>query len=254
MKVVIIGSGNVATVLGRRILHAEHEIIEVISRNENHAKILADELRCDYSNNFVNISDHADIYIVAVSDDALADLSTQLQFQNKIVVHTAGSVSKNILQDVSKNFGVLYPLQTLKKEIKTDYEIPMLIDANTEDTLAVVEDFAKTISDNVQFADDDTRMQLHVAATIVNNFSNHLFALTENFCDQQKIDFKLLVPLIEETAKRTEQFSPSQMQTGPAIRNDIQTIQTHLQLLENFPELKRFYELFTESIQRNQNR
>jgi predicted short-subunit dehydrogenase-like oxidoreductase (DUF2520 family) len=157
------------------------------------------------------------------------------------------------LQDVSKNFGVLYPLQTLRKEIKIDYEIPMLIDANTEDTLAVVEDFAKTISDNVQTADDDTRMQLHVAATIVNNFSNHLFALTENYCDQQKIDFKLLVPLIEETAKRTEQFSPSQIQTGPAIRNDIQTIQTHLQLLENFPELKKIYELFTESIRQNQN-
>jgi hypothetical protein len=95
-------------------------------------------------------------------------------------------------------------------------------------------------------------MQLHVAATIVNNFSNHLFALAENYCDQQKIDFKLLVPLIEETAKRTEQFSPSQMQTGPAIRNDIQTIQIHLEVLENFPELKRFYELFTESIQKKQ--
>jgi len=253
MKVVIIGSGNVATVLGRRILHAEHEIIEVIGKNETHAKILADELHCDYSNNFVNISDHADIYIIAVSDNALSDLATQLQFQNKIAVHTAGSVSKNILQDVSKNFGVFYPLQTLRKEIKADLEIPILIDGNTEDTLAVIEDFAKTISDNVQTADDNTRSQLHVAATIVNNFSNHLFALAENYCDQQKIDFKLLIPLIEETAKRTEQFSPSQMQTGPAIRNDMQTIQSHLQLLENSPELKKIYELFTESIQKKQS-
>ncbi|HSZ87086.1 MAG TPA: DUF2520 domain-containing protein [Puia sp.] len=250
MKVVIIGSGNVATVLGRRFLRAEHEIIEVISKNETHVKTLADELHCDYSNNFVNISDHADLYIIAVSDDALMDLSTQLQFQNKIVVHTAGSVSKNILQNISKNFGVLYPLQTLRKEIKTDFEIPILIDGNTGETLAVIEDFAKTISDNVQIASDDTRLQLHVAATIVNNFSNHLFALTENYCNQQKIDFKLLIPLIEETSKRTEQFSPSQMQTGPAIRHDIQTIQTHLQLLDNFPELKKIYELFTGSIQK----
>jgi predicted short-subunit dehydrogenase-like oxidoreductase (DUF2520 family) len=253
MKVVIIGSGNVATVLGRKILRAEHEITEVVSKNENHAKILADELHCDHSNNFVNISDQADLYIIAVSDNALTDLSIQLHFQNKIAVHTAGSVYKNILQDVSKNFGVLYPLQTLRKEIKTDLEIPILIDGNTEDTLAVIEDFAKTISDNVQTADDDTRMRLHVAATIVNNFSNHLFALAEKYCDQQKIDFKLLVPLIEETAKRTEQFSPSQMQTGPATRRDMQTIETHLQLLENFSELKKIYELFTESIQKSQN-
>jgi predicted short-subunit dehydrogenase-like oxidoreductase (DUF2520 family) len=253
MKVVIIGSGNVATVLGRRILHAEHEIIEVVSKNEAHTKILADELHCDYSNNFINISDQADLYIVAVSDNALTDLATQLRLQNKIVVHTAGSVSKNILQDMSKNFGVLYPLQTLRKEIKTDIKIPILIDANTAETLAVIEDLAKTISDNVQIANDDTRMQLHVAATIVNNFSNHLFALAEKYCDKQKIDFKLLIPLIEETAKRTEQFSPSQMQTGPAIRHDMQTIQLHLQLLENFPELKKIYELFTKSIQKDLN-
>jgi predicted short-subunit dehydrogenase-like oxidoreductase (DUF2520 family) len=252
MKVVIIGSGNVATVLGTRILHAEHEIIEVISKNETHAKTLADELHCDYSNNFVNISDHADIYIIAVSDNALTDMSIQLQFQNKIAVHTAGSVSKNILQNVSKNFGVLYPLQTLRKELKADLEIPILIDGNTGETLAAIEDFAKTISDSVQTADDSTRSQLHVAATIVNNFSNHLFALAENYCDKQKIDFKLLIPLIEETAKRTEQFSPSQMQTGPAIRRDMETIQSHLQLLDNFPELKKIYELFTESIQQNQ--
>src|SRR5579863_2087169 len=139
MKVVMIGSGNVATVLGRRILQAAHEVTEVISRNESHAKTLANELHCDYSSNFARISDHADICIVAVSDHALVDLSTELQFQNKIAVHTAGSVSKNILQQISKNFGVLYPLQSLRKEIRTDFEIPLLIDANTEETLAVIE-------------------------------------------------------------------------------------------------------------------
>src|SRR5271170_7853019 len=130
MKVVIIGSGNTATVLGRRIVHAEHEIIEVVSKNETNAKILADELQCDYSNSFTNISDQADFYIIAVSDNALADLIKEFSLQNKIVVHTAGSVSKNILQSVTKNYGVLYPLQTLRKEIKTDFEIPFLIDAN----------------------------------------------------------------------------------------------------------------------------
>ncbi|HLY70535.1 MAG TPA: DUF2520 domain-containing protein [Puia sp.] len=250
MKVVLIGSGNVASVLGRRILRAGHEVIEVISRNESHAKALASELDCDHSTIFATISDHADIYVVAVSDNALVDLSTELHFQNKIAVHTAGSVPKNILQHASKNFGVLYPLQTLRKEIKTDFEIPILIDANTQETVAVIEDFAKTISNHVQIADDTSRANVHVAATIINNFSNHLFALAENYCIQQKIDFTLLVPLIEETAKRTEQFSPAQMQTGPAIRQDMQTIQLHLKLLENFPELKRIYKLFTESIQK----
>ena len=251
MKVVIIGSGNTATVLGRRIAHAEHEIIEVVSKNETNAKILADELQCDYSNSFTNISDQADFYIIAVSDNALADLIKEFSLQNKLVVHTAGSVSKNILQSVTKNYGVLYPLQTLRKEIKTDFEIPFLIDGNSEDVLTIISDFARTISDNVQIADDNTRLKLHVAGTIVNNFSNHLFTLIQEYCNQQKIEFRLLMPLIEETAIRAEQFPPSQIQTGPAIRRDMQTIQNHLLLLENFPELKKIYELFTESIQKN---
>ncbi len=251
MKVVIIGSGNTATVLGRRIAFAEHEIIEVVSKNETHAKILADELQCDYSNSFINISDQADFYLIAVSDNALPGLIKEFSLQNKLVVHTAGSVSKNILQPVTKNYGVLYPLQTLRKEIKTIFEIPFLTDANSEDALTIINDFAGTISDNVQFADDDARLKLHVAATIVNNFGNHLFALTEDYCNGQKVDFRLLLPLIEETAMRIKQFSPSQMQTGPAIRHDVETIQKHLLLLENFPELKKLYQIFTESIRQN---
>jgi predicted short-subunit dehydrogenase-like oxidoreductase (DUF2520 family) len=253
MKVILIGSGNTATVLGRKMLKAGHVIIQVMSSNQTHAATLAEELRCSYSDKLENISLQGDLYLLAVTDSALPDLSKQLRLENKIALHTAGSVPKNILQPVSKNFGVLYPLQTLHKEIKRNFDIPLLIDASSADTLALVGDFAGnfagTISQNVHIASDDTRRKLHLAATIVNNFSNHLFALTEAYCRQQDVDFKLLIPLIEETAKRTEQFSPAQIQTGPSIRQDTKTLRAHLRLLENFSGLKKIYKIFTKSIQ-----
>ncbi len=253
MKVVIIGSGNVATILGRRILKAEHEIIQVISRNELHAKPLAAELGCDYATDLSKISLLADLYIIAVSDNAIEDIAHSISLSNKIMVHTAGSVSKNILQRTSKNYGVLYPLQSLRKETNINVKIPLLTDANTEETLTFITDFAKTISAEVQFADDYARLQLHIAAIIVNNFTNHLYTLTADFCKQQNVDFGLLLPLIKETADRLEHFRPAEMQTGPAIRRDERTIQTHLELLNGFHELKKIYQLFTESIQSQQS-
>src|ERR1700749_1772393 len=122
MQVSIIGSGNVATVLGRRIIAADHEIVQVMSREVAHAKILADEFHCDYTDDVKKVFPAADLYIFAVSDNSIEDLASGLHLKNKIALHRAGSVSKNFLQAVSKNYGVLYPLQTLRKEIHSDIE------------------------------------------------------------------------------------------------------------------------------------
>ena len=85
-------------------------------------------------------------------------------------------------------------------------------------------------------------------AVMVNNFTNHLYALIEKYCKDEGLDFYLLLPLIQETAARLEDASPSKTQTGPAIRGDDATIEKHLDLLNKYPQLKKIYELFTESI------
>jgi predicted short-subunit dehydrogenase-like oxidoreductase (DUF2520 family) len=249
MRIVIIGSGNVATVLGKKIALAGHKIIQVVSRNEGHAAFLAHELNCDYSVNLAGIDYDGDFYIIALTDDALTSITRSLVLESKIVVHTAGSVAKNILQPVSSNFGVLYPLQTMRKEISGAPNIPLLIDASSADVLTVIGDLASEISNQVQIADDQMRRKLHLAATVINNFCNHLFVLTEDYCRQQNVDFSLLIPLIEETANRVKSFPAVELQTGPAKRHDSQTITNHLQLLADFPELKKIYELFTAGIQ-----
>jgi predicted short-subunit dehydrogenase-like oxidoreductase (DUF2520 family) len=248
MRIVIIGSGNVASVLGRLCKKNGHEIIQVISPNTTHAKVLADELHCPFTNNSENIDTHTELCLVAVSDNALYDLNSGIHIGNKLILHTAGSVSKDVLKDISVNYGVLYPLQSLRKEMEYTGEIPFLVDGNTEETKTLIEDFAKTLSSNVVKATDEERLKLHVAAVIVSNFTNHLYALAEDFCKKENIDFKLLSPLIKETAGRVDIISPAEAQTGPAARHDIFTLDKHLRLLSDHPMLKYIYLKLTDSI------
>ena len=248
-KVVIIGSGNVATVLGIRIKMAGHEIVQVFSRKREHAALLAEELHCPHTTYWSQITPEADIYLVALADSALLSLGDNLSLPGKLVLHTAGAVSKAVLLPVSQNSGVLYPLQSLRKEIRPFPPIPLLVDANTPVDQGRIADFARSISGQVQEADDATRLKLHLGAVIVNNFSNHLYTLAEDYCRLEKIDFTLLLPTIQETAGRLTHFLPRDTQTGPAIRGDKATIEKHLRLLHGYENITALYELFTKQIQ-----
>ena len=248
MKITIIGSGNVATLLGRLILKSKHTIVQIVSRNKEEGKILAKTLKCGYADFHNNINSKADLFIVAVSDTALEECAAKLNLKNKLVVHTAGAVSKNILKNVSGRYGVLYPLQSIRKEIKKIPSIPFLIDAENEIDLKLLMKFARSLSKNVSIANDEERLKLHAAAVIVSNFTNHLYAMAEAFCKNENLNFNLLKPLITETASRIRKISPSDLQTGPAIRNDKVTIEKHLELLSNYPKLKAVYNCITESI------
>jgi predicted short-subunit dehydrogenase-like oxidoreductase (DUF2520 family) len=248
MEIVIIGTGNTATVLGRKLKAAGHKIVQVFGRDTSAASKLAYELGTESTNYWNIVYRDADLYILAVSDIAIKEILDELQLPDKTIVHTAASVSKNVLKNTAHHFGVFYPLQSLKKEISHLPDIPIVIDASDESTLKELEVLAYSISDKVVEAGDEQRMKLHLAAVIVNNFANHLYALAESYCNHEGIDFNLLLPLIKETAERLEYVSPSQSQTGPALRNDRDTIEKHLSLLKKYPHLKKIYETFTESI------
>jgi predicted short-subunit dehydrogenase-like oxidoreductase (DUF2520 family) len=195
------------------------------------------------------INRSADIYIAAIADSALPGLHQDLSLDKKTVVHTAAAVSKDVLQQVSRNYGVLYPLQTLRKEQPYIPDIPFLVDGNTADDLALIQDFAGTLSGKVMVANDDLRLRMHIAAVFVSNFVNYLYTVAADFAAKEQIDFTMLLPLVQETANRLQSLSPRQSQTGPAIRNDQGTIEKHLQTLSAYPELRQLYELFTSKLQ-----
>ncbi len=248
MKVVIIGSGNVATVLSRLLIEKGHNILQVMSRNIDNARQLAEELNVNYSDLNGQPDSAADIIIIAVSDFVVIEGLPQLNFNNKLVVHTAGSVSKEVLSNFSSHYGVLYPLQSLVKDKKVPSDIPFLIDGNDEGVIKYLDDFARSLSHIVQQVNDEDRLKLHTAAVIVSNFTNHLYSIAEEFCHKEQIDFDMLKPLIMETAQRIQHTSPSLVQTGPAVRKDIQTLDKHLRILVNHPKLRTTYLRLTDSI------
>ena len=249
MRVVIIGAGNVASVFGRLILAASHEIIQVYSRSISSAQSLGKELGCSFVDNLEAVDLTADIYILAITDNALQNIQDSIFLGDKLVVHTAGSVSKKVLSNISSQYGVLYPLQSLRKDQSADQSIiPLLIDANKESVLSIIEQFAFTLSSVVCIVGDDKRLCLHLAAVIVNNFTNHLYTLTAEYCKNEEVDFKMLQPIIEQTALRLRANLPADLQTGPAIRNDQSTLDKHIQALANHPELKTIYLTFKESL------
>jgi predicted short-subunit dehydrogenase-like oxidoreductase (DUF2520 family) len=250
MDIVIIGSGNVAAVLGRKFKAAGHTIMQVASRNASAASALAYEWNTVSTNYMSAINRNAEVYIIAVTDDAIDNVVKEMKLPGKVVAHTAASVPKEVLKNVTEHYGVFYPVQSLRKDMKELPDMPIFFDGSDEKTKKSLEKLAHSISKiQVVEAGDDARLKLHVAAVVVSNFTNHLYALAADYCRREGLDFKQLLPLIKETALRTEIISPKEAQTGPAIRHDAETIHKHLGLLKNHPQLKNIYVLLTESIQ-----
>jgi len=251
MDIVLIGSGNVATVIGRKSVAAGHRILQVYSRNESHANLLATRLGTVSTSYISTIERKADLTLLALRDEALVPFVKDLGVTSSILAHTAGAVSIGILSSSAEKYGVLYPLQSLRKEIEKMTPLTMLVDGRGPGVKELLKKFASSVSDIVVEADDETRLKYHVTATIVNNFTNHLFAAAASFCEKENISFTVLQPLMEETVMRLRNMSPAQVQTGPALRNDLITLQKHRDILQSYPSLLNFYELFTNEIQKS---
>ena len=249
MNIVIIGSGNVASVFGRLFRRAGHSILQVVSRNAGAASALAYEWDSESANYMTLLNRDADMYVIAVSDSAIEQVAGELSLPHALVVHTAASVSKEVLKKVSDDYGVLYPLQSLRSEMEIIPEIPLYIDASNERSMRRLRALTESLSPRpAQPAGDEQRVKLHLAAVIASNFTNHLYALAEGYCKREGIDYRQLYPLIVETASRLGAHDAAALQTGPAVRGDEATISRHLALLESDPHLQRIYRIMSDSI------
>jgi predicted short-subunit dehydrogenase-like oxidoreductase (DUF2520 family) len=248
MIVTIIGTGNVATVLSKLILSKGHNILQIYGRTNESAKTLADHVHAEAIIDVEKLNLNADIYIVCVADKAIEIITKKLHVNNKLLLHTAGSVKKEILQNSSSNFGVLYPIQSIRKDMNLEIKIPFLIDANNVESLNQLEKFAKSISNDVTSGNDVQRLNLHIAAVFANNFVNYMYVQSAIICEENNLEFTLLQPLIEETALRLKTNHPKDVFTGPAIRKDTTTIQKHQQALAQQPKLLELYNSITKMI------
>jgi predicted short-subunit dehydrogenase-like oxidoreductase (DUF2520 family) len=247
-KVVIIGSGNVAQHLILSFVNSKDiDLVQVFSRQKDTVAHLIESLKITNS-----LSDlvQADLYILAISDDAIASVSSQLPFNNSLVVHTAGSVSLEVL-DKKNRRGVFYPLQTFSKNRMVNYsDITICLETEHESDFKLLEKAAHILTDKVQKISEVQRKALHVSAVFVNNFVNYLYQIGQEICLENKLSFDILKPLILETAHKVMTLPPKEAQTGPAIRNDTKTIDGHLQFLADNNQ-NSIYKTLTQSIQNN---
>jgi predicted short-subunit dehydrogenase-like oxidoreductase (DUF2520 family) len=252
VKVVIIGSGNVAQHLiaafkNAQILGSDIDLIQVYSRQTASVSHL---LNLDQITNDLDTLAEADLYIIAVSDDAIGAISSQLPFKNRLVVHTSGSVPLHALDEDNRK-GVFYPLQTFTKNKAVDFKIiPICLESENATDYQLLDKVAKSISEKVFAINSEQRKALHVAAVFVNNFTNHLYQIGQEICEENQVPFEILKPLIAETANKIIVLSPEEAQTGPAKRNDTITIEAHEAFLSNKSHLK-IYKILTQSIQEN---
>ncbi len=248
-KIVFIGAGNLATRLSKALIEKGHEIVQVYSRTEDSASILAKSLACDYTTKNEEIFKDADIYIISVSDSAYEAVLGKIDFNNKLIVHTSGSLPIEILKNFSENYGVLYPLQTFSKSREPDFTvIPFCIEANTNENVEFLFQFSKTVTSDVRHINSEQRKKLHLAAVFASNFTNHMYYLAEKIIEKNNLPFDILIPLIEEVAQKVKYMSPAAAQTGPAKRKDMNIIAEHLKILENEKDISQIYKVLSESI------
>jgi predicted short-subunit dehydrogenase-like oxidoreductase (DUF2520 family) len=170
------------------------------------------------------------------------------------LVHTSGSLSLDIFKSYSGRFGVIYPLQTFTKGRKIDfYKIPLFIQGNSSETLALLYSFCNRISEKIIKIDSDKKVVLHLAAVFANNFINHLLTIAYELLKQNKLPAEYLYPLIEETVHKAMEMDPKLTQTGPAVRNDLDTINNHIEMLSKKPEWQKIYTFVSENIQKYYN-
>ena len=248
MQVTIIGSGNIATVLGRLLVKNGHTVLQVYSRNAGHADELAKQVGAMAIYDISLINKEADLYLLTVTDDALASVAGKLLLKDKLVIHTAGSVSKEILKTVSSNYGVLWPMKMIRKSMSSLLPVTIIVDGSSEAVTVQIEQLARQFSPAVTRADDSLRIKIHMLAAITSNFTNHLYHLAADYCEKEKIDFSFFYPLIEESAQRIQISHPKSVQAGPAFRGDDQTLEKHRLLLEQYPQIQKLYLEMSASI------
>ncbi len=249
--IVFIGAGNLATNLAKALYRKGFRVVQVFSRTEESARMLATEVEAEYTTDLQEVAKDAKLYIVSLKDTALVELLPQITEgkTKSLLVHTAGSIPMDVWEGHAERYGVFYPMQTFSKKREANFrEVPFFIEANSPQDVELLKAVAGTLTDKVYEADSAQRKSLHLAAVFTCNFTNHMYALAAELLKKYDLPFNVMLPLIDETARKVHELTPCDAQTGPAVRYDENVIHKHLAMLAETPALQEIYKLMSKSI------
>ena len=246
-RVVIIGSGNVATSLAHGLV-ARCKVAQIYSRQLAHARALADAVGCTNATDDLQLLvNDADAYIIAVRDDAIADVIAATPDNGALWIHTSGSKPIDLFAGRRTRCGVLWPMQSFSREVVTPLdEVHFFAEANNPSALNDLMELGHMMSSHVVEADSDKRKHLHVASVFSCNFANHMWTLADEVLSEAGLPFDALLPLIRTTVDKLDRLAPAKSQTGPAVRHDIQVIENHLAMLDG--DKRDIYDMVSQSI------
>ena len=249
-RVVILGSGNVATQLAHALYQKGIKILQIYSRTLASAQKLAAGVGAEAVNSLSLLDPSGDLYLMAVTDTAIPEIACQLPFRCPWLVHTAGSVSIRELNGMADHTGVLYPFQTISKYRIPDFgQVPFFVEVADPADMKNLIDFAGILSAHVYEMNSEKRLRLHLAGVFVSNFVNHFYAIGASLLEKEGLPFSVMVPLMEETfRKASESGNPALVQTGPASRGDRAVIENQILQLKDYPDWQKLYIFVTESI------
>ena len=256
LRIVIVGAGNLATSLACAMVHAGLSVVQIYSRTDVSACRLAKRVGCASTDDLGKVAD-ADLYVIAVTDTAIAEVIPPLAglHRGAVFCHTAGSVPMSVFGAAGvTDYGVLYPMQTFSKARIVDFaQVQLFVEYSSPRAGEVMTAVAGRLTRHVHEADTATRCRLHIAAVFTCNFANRLYALAERILADGGLPFGVMLPLIDETVAKVHRLSPSQAQTGPASRGDMAIVTQHLDMLEGDEEMRQIYEMMTKSIINGRN-
>lgn len=253
-EITILGAGNVATHLGKALYAAGYKINQIYSRTEESALKLANLVNAEAICHIAELNTFSDLYIVALTDQALANLAESIlnTIPNKLVVHTSGSTSLEVLSlNAEQKCGVIYPMQTFSKEKDIDFNnVHFFIEANDSETLSTLRQFLKSLTSHIHEADSQQRKILHLSAVFVCNFTNHMYTVADDLLTRNNLPFDAMFSLIKETAEKVIVMHPKKAQTGPAVRGDIDVINRHLAMLSANSDVQEIYRKISNNIKK----
>lgn len=253
-SVVFIGAGNLATNLAKALYYKGFRIVQVYSRTEESARTLAQAVEAAYTTDLASVAADAQLYIVALKDAAFVRMLPEIVAgrENTLWVHTAGSIPMNVWAGRVERYGVFYPMQTFSRQRMADFrQIPVFVESNSAEDARFLKDIASALSGKVYEATSEQRKSLHLAAVFACNFTNHMYTLAAGLLEKYGLPFEVMLPLIDETARKVHEIEPRLAQTGPAVRYDENVIGEHLQMLAGEPQMQELYKLISESIHRH---
>lgn len=257
MRISIIGNGNLAQSIAQIFFKTSQELVEMYAPNFSALSVFCKTVNAQPLKELSKLNTNIDILIIAITDSAIRQVVTEIPKGNFVLAHTSGSIAMDVFEEANvKNYGVFYPLYSFLKAQAEDFsEIPIMLESVNETSNKWLHRLANKLSNNISVVNSQDRKKYHMAGILVNNFTNHLWAICQEMLDNSGLAFENLKPILKETANnamKSEQLYD--LQTGPAKRNNQKIINSHIELLEDNKDLQELYQCMTRLITKKHNK